>query len=533
MRDSRDGAAGSAVVADPPTTMFGRQVEYRFVVATVFVCALFLDILDTTIVNVAIPTIGRELKSDAVEWVALGYTLSLAVWIPASGWLGDRFGTKRVFMTALVVFITFSAACGAAQNFHQLVTFRVLQGVGGGMLTPVGVAMMFRAFPPAERARAATIVMIPTLTAPALGPVLGGFLTKRYGWEWIFYVNLPVGLIAVVFGFKFLREHTEPSAGRFDVTGFLLSGAGLAAVCYALSEGPRHGWSHVSVWGVGLVGVASFALLVYVETHIDDPMLALRLLGERLFKATNVVMAFGMAGFFGLIFVLPLYLQNLRGLDALESGLITFPQAFGILISSQIAGRLYPRVGPRRLMAFGMFGSAAVMSLFLTFTPDTNFWWIRVLMFARGLTMGFPFVSSQAASYARITPSDNGRASAIFQTQRQTAISVGIALTASVLGIFSPLAGRPPDIGRAMTGYHWTFVVAATTSAISAICALLLVKDADAAGTMRRVSSAGARDFPPGTLERREPAPPHSGTSWVRARVVGRDGGVEGMVRDE
>ncbi len=178
----------------------------------------------------------------------LGYTLSLAVWIPASGWLGERFGTKRVFLTALGLFVLGSALCGAAQSLEQLIAFRILQGVGGGMLTPVGVAMLFRAWPPAERARASTIIMIPTLVAPALGPILGGLLVTNFDWRWIFYVNVPLGLIALAFGLAFLRESKEPSVGGFDVLGFVFSATGLACVVYSLSEGPRSGWVVRSGW---------------------------------------------------------------------------------------------------------------------------------------------------------------------------------------------------------------------------------------------------------------------------------------------
>ena len=173
--------------------LFGRVVAYKYVVATVFVSALFLDLLDITIVNVALRTIGEEFETEAIEWVVLGYTLSLAVWIPASGWMGDRFGTKRIFLASMFLFVGGSMLCGLSQTIGQLIAFRVLQGVGGGMLTPIGVAMLFRAFPPIERARASTIVMIPTLVAPALGPVLGGLLTDTLGWRWIFFVNLPFG----------------------------------------------------------------------------------------------------------------------------------------------------------------------------------------------------------------------------------------------------------------------------------------------------------------------------------------------------
>ena len=467
-----------------PAVLFGRTVAYKYVVAAVFVAALFLDILDTTIVNVALRTIGTELRTEAIEWVVLGYTLSMAVWIPASGWLGDRFGTKRLFITALVLFVGGSALCGVAQSIGQLIGFRVLQGVGGGMLTPVGIAMLFRAFPPIERARAATIVMVPTLAAPALGPVLGGLITDTIGWRWIFFVNVPIGFVALVFGLRYLREHTEPSAGRFDVPGFVLSGFGLAAIIYALNEGPRAGWDDPVVVVLGISGLLAFGLLVWVETHRPEPMLALRLLRDRLFATTNLVMAFGMASFVGLLFVLPLYLQGLRGLGPFESGLVTFPQAIGILISSQVAGRIYGRVGPRRLIVGGMFGAAVSVAAFTQLGLDTDLWVVRTLLFARGLAMGFTFVAVQTASYARIAPSDNGRASAIFSTQRQMSVSIGVALMATVLSGFTPLAAAPADPQRALDGYHWTFVVS-TVLALIATAIATRINDEDAAATMR------------------------------------------------
>jgi EmrB/QacA subfamily drug resistance transporter len=466
-----------------PVTLLGRIVDYKYVVAAVFVAALFLDILDTTIVNVALRTIGNELQTESIEWIVLGYTLSLAVWIPASGWLGDRFGTKRVFLAALVFFVGGSALCGAAQSIGQLVTFRILQGVGGGMLTPIGVAMMFRAFPPIERARAATIVLVPTLVAPALGPVLGGLITDTIGWRWIFFVNVPVGLSALVFGMRYLREHTEPDAGRFDLPGFVLSGFGLAATIYALSEGPRVGWDSPAVIVLGIGGILSFVLLVWVETHKPQPMLALRLLKDRLFATTNLVMAFSMASFIGLLFVLPLYLQGLRGLDPFESGLVTFPQAIGILISSQIAGRIYASVGPRRLVTGGMAWAALSVAAFMTLGLETNLWIIRGLLLARGLGMGFTFVAVQAASYARIAPSDNGRASAIFATQRQMSVSIGVALMATVLSAFTSLTATPSDPQRALEGYRWTFAAATVLAVIGAIVATR-IRDEDAAVSM-------------------------------------------------
>lgn len=462
----------------------GRSLPYKYIVAIVYVTALFLDILDTTIVNVAIPTLGREFHSNNAEWIVLGYTLSLAVWIPTSGWLGDKIGTKKTFMFALVAFTLGSLACAAAQSMEQLIAFRVLQGIGGGMLTPVGVAMLFRAFPPAERAKASTFIMIPTLAAPALGPILGGLLVTHADWRWIFIINLPVGLCGIWIGFHHLREHKEPTAGGFDLPGFVLSGAALALVVYALSEGPRGGWTSAQVLVTGIVGVVCAVAMVRVELRTERPLLDLRLLSNRIFRQCNLMSLFSTMGFLGLLFVMPLYLQLLRGQDALHSGLTTFPQAFGVMISSQVAGRLYAKVGPRRLMGWGLLAASLVIAMFTAIDLHTSLWLIRSMMFLRGLCMGFAFVPMQAASYATIRPQDNGRASSIFSTQRQVGISVGVAILASILASYMPLAVPPTDVDRALTGYRLAFGVAVGLTLLAAFAAFR-VRDEEAAPTMR------------------------------------------------
>ncbi len=465
--------------------VFGREMEYKWVVAIVYVSALFLDILDTTIVNVALFSMGRDLHTDAIEWVVLGYTLSLAVWIPTSGWLGDRFGTKRTFLFALGAFTAGSLACGMAQTIGQLIAFRVLQGVGGGMLTPVGIAMLFRAFPPAERAKASTVVMVPTLVAPAMGPVLGGFITTHFHWRWIFLVNVPIAMVALWFGWRHLREHREPSARGFDVAGFVLSGSALALIVFALSEGPRAGWTSSIVVLSAVGGLMSATLTVIVELRVANPMIDLRLLGNRLFRQCNTVAFFSIASFLGVTFVMPIYLQNLRGMSALNSGLTTFPQAFGVMASSLIAGRLYGSVGPRRLMSGGFFAAAMAITLFIFLTLDTDLWLIRGLMLLRGLCMGFAFVPMQAASYATIPPEQNGRASSLFSVQRQVGVSFGVAVLASILASYGALTpGLGVDqIGHALIGVRWAFGTAVVFALIATVFALF-IRDEDAEATM-------------------------------------------------
>ena len=219
------------------------HINPKVSVSVVFVAAMFMNIMDITIVNVALPSIGRQFHETtaSLDSVAVGYLVSLAVFIPAAGWLGDRFGSKRVLLFAIAVFTGASALCGLAQSLPELVAFRVVQGVGGGMLTPVGMAMLFRTFPPEERVRASSILTVPTALAPAIGPVLGGLLVTDLSWRWVFFVNLPIGIVAFLFGLVFLDEHRQPHPGRFDVPGFVLSGVGFALLMFGISDGPSRG----------------------------------------------------------------------------------------------------------------------------------------------------------------------------------------------------------------------------------------------------------------------------------------------------
>lgn len=467
------------------------RIPYKRVVATIFVIGMFMDIMDTTVINTALPTLAREFGASrtTIEWVSLGYLLSLAVWIPASGWLGDRFGTKRIFLLALGLFTFGSALCGLAQSIEQLVAFRVLQGIGGGMLTPVGTAMLFRAYPPRERAKASTVLIIPAVLAPAVGPIVGGWLVTNASWRWIFTINVPFGILGLVFGAMFLREYTEGAAGRFDAAGFLLSATGLSSALYALTQAPDHGWTSPAVLAPGLIGIALLATLVIVETRIADPMLALGLLRERMFRNANIVLFLTYGSFAGLLFLLPLFLQTLRGLDAFESGLTTFPQAIGVIASSQIVGRLYPRIGPRRLIIGGMTGMTLATFVLVVIDLDTSLWTIRTIMLVRGMFMAFAFVPLQAASYANISPEDTGRASAIFSTQRQVSAALGVAVLATVwisrTDALTAGVTDPADAARqAVAGFHAAYIVGAVMIAAAAISGFL-IRDIDAAASMR------------------------------------------------
>jgi EmrB/QacA subfamily drug resistance transporter len=463
-------------------------MSQRIAVSVVFVMAMFMAIMDSTIVNVAVPTLAREfhVRSTSVDVVVVGFLVSLAVCIPASGWLGDRVGTKRVLLAAVAVFTIASALCGLAQSITQLVVFRILQGAGGGMLTPVGMTMLYRTFPPAERIQASRILTVPTAFAPALGPIVGGALVTSLSWRWVFYVNVPIGIVALCFGAAFLVEQREASPGRFDGLGLTLSGAGFGSLMYAVTEGSSRGWASPTIAGAGAAGVLLLAALVASELAMPEPMVDLRLLTDRLFRTGVLVIFLGAMTFLGVLYIVPLYFQDGLGASPLVSGLSTFPEALGVMLGAQIATRTYSRVGPRRLIVAGLSGIVVVTLLMALVNAGPGaLWTMRGLLFLLGLCMGHVFAPNQAASFATISWTATGRASTLYNALRQLGSAVGVALLSTV----TELAGTVHRTGGAarpnLGAYHLAFVTASGTALLAAAIALT-IRDRDAASTMRR-----------------------------------------------
>ena len=466
-----------------------KRIQYKWLVAIAFVLGQFMEILDTTVINTAIPSLSKEFATTpaTMEWVILGYLLSLAIFIPSSGWIGDKYGTKKTFLFALSVFTLASALCGQANSIDQLIIFRVLQGVGGGMLTPVGMAMLYRAFPPEERARASAVLIIPTVIAPALGPVLGGAIIDHTTWRWIFYINLPIGFIGIAFVALFLKEHREPRVGRFDFAGFVLSGLGLSGVLYALSQAPEHGWLSSTVLLTGLGGLVMLAILIKVETSIAEPMLALRLYKDRIFRNANLTNTLSYGAFIGFYFLLPQFMQTLLGASAMKSGLATFPQAIGVIVMSRFVGRWYHTVGPRRLISFGLLAAGSATIPFAFLNLNSSLVTIGALMFLRGCGMAFAFMPLQAATYANIEAPDTGRASSINSTQRQTSAALGVAILAT---IFISRTNHLLDSGAStdtakLGGFHAGFIASVAIFYLGSVFAFFKIKDSDAARTMQ------------------------------------------------
>ncbi|MEM9610867.1 MAG: DHA2 family efflux MFS transporter permease subunit [Actinomycetota bacterium] len=461
-------------------------LAYKFRVMVVYIAGLVMTIIDGTVVNVALPTLADEfdVPSTDIEWIAIAYLLSLAAVIPVAGWLGDRFGTKRMFVVSLAVFVGASLLCGLAQDLPQLIAFRVIQGVGGGLITPIGSAMLFRAFPLSERSTASVGVLSVAVVAPAVGPVLGGVIVDNISWRWIFLVNIPVGIVALALAIAWLREETQDAPGRFDTAGFVLSAAGVSLLIYALSTGPENGWTSAAVLAPAIVGAVAMVTLVVVELRLDHPMLKLRLFSDRLFRSVNVAASMVYMGFFGLIFVLPLYMQTLRGFSATESGLVQAPQAVAIFIVSNLLGkRLYKAVGPRRLMVVGSACTAAATATFALYDLETSLTTIGATSFVRGACVGMVFVSIQTAVYGTISNEDTGRAASVFNTQRQIAFASGVALAATVIAArVSAVGGDTAPAADRLQAYQWGFLAMGLVI-LPAAFASLWISDEDAAAT--------------------------------------------------
>ena len=466
------------------------RLEHKYIVALISVFGMFMNLLDLTIVNVAVPVLASELDASAqeVQWVVTGYLLAVAVAIPVSGWAGDRFGTKLIFLLALGFFTVGSALCAIAWNIESLILFRVVQGFGGGFLMPVSQTMVFRAFPQQERSTAAGILVVPTTFAPASGPVLGGVILDFLSWPWIFLVNIPVGVLGILLGLWFLREQREDAPGRIDIPGLMLASGGLALFLYGLAEAGERGFGDAVVLGFGGAGLALLAVFVWVELRTEEPLIDVRLFLDRMFALANVTQSVAFMGFAATLFLLPLILQLERGLSPLESGLATFPQAIGVMIGAPILARIYPIVGPRRLVVVGLLAASATTVPLILMDLQTDLWWVRGTMFARGMGFSMMLVPLQTAAFAGISMADTGRATALFNATRQVAQSFGVAIIATVLTSrlihHGGALGPADNVAASVSAFADGFVVTAIFIAAGILFALL-IRDREAAATLR------------------------------------------------
>src|SRR5512135_1346304 len=332
----------------------GLSQKWKVMISVMF--GIFMVILDTTVVNVAFQTIRSEFNASLndSQWIISVYVLSLGISTPLAGYLADRFGMKKVYLTGIAIFAAGSFICGIAPSLPVLIAARTLQGFGGGIALPLGSAMLLRTFPASEQGFALGVFGIVLLVAPALGPILGGFLVDQNLWRLIFFINPPIGLLGFILGSRFLPKFKDDRQPSLDFWGLVTEIIGFGSILYAASSAANKGWSSPDVIIFLVIGVVGLAVFAFIELRVArQPLLDLRLYKNRVFLNASLLGYVSVIALFGAEFLMPLFLQTLRGKSAFETGLILLPMAITAGVSTIISGRLYDRVGPRPLVAFG------------------------------------------------------------------------------------------------------------------------------------------------------------------------------------
>jgi EmrB/QacA subfamily drug resistance transporter len=431
-------------MASATATAPARINAATWAVAGTVVLGSVMSVLDTTIVNVALHDLALEfgVSITTVHWVASGYLLALAIVIPLSGWASQRFGARRVWMTSVGLFLLGSMLAGVSWSIDSLIAFRILQGLGGGMIIPVGMALMTRAAGPGQLGRVLGVVGIAQLLGPVLGPVLGGLLVEHGGWRWIFYVNVPIGLLALA-----LAPHTIPAdrpqpCDRLDLTGFLLLSPGLAAVVYGLAETSSGGLAGATI-GPIVIGLTLVAAFVAHALRAPNPLIHVRLFETRAVAATaGTVFCLGMS-LYGAMYLLPLYYQTARGLTPLDAGLLMAPQGIGAAMMMPFAGRATDRLGPGRVVLVGLLLMLAGTVPFAFAGASTPYPLLAGALVVRGLGLGASLMPAMAGTYGRLADEEVPRATSAVNAIQRTGGSLGVALMAVVLG--DRLQASPAD----------------------------------------------------------------------------------------
>nr|WP_221200332.1 DHA2 family efflux MFS transporter permease subunit [Nocardioides soli] len=454
------------------------------VIAGVVVLGAIMSILDITVVSVALETFKQEFDATAaqVAWTMTGYTLALAAVIPMTGWAADRFGTKRLYLLAIVLFAAGSALCALATSLPMLVAFRVVQGLGGGMLMPLGMTILTRVAGPERVGRVMAIMGIPMLLGPIFGPILGGWLIDIASWHWIFLINLPIGVAAIIYAAKVLpRDHVEPSE-TFDWLGMIMLSPGLALFLFGISTIPETGTFFatkvVVPVVVGIVLIAAFVPWALNRRNIH-PLIDLRLFQNRNMTVAVLAMSLFAISFFGAGLLFPLYFQQVRGEDAMNAGLLLAPQGLGAMITMPIAGMLADKIGPGKIVMTGIVVITIGMGMFSTLTDTTSYAFLLTSLFIMGLGMGGTMMPIMSAALATLREHTIARGSTLMNIVQQVAASIGTAVFTVLLtnGLQDKLTpSTPPDEISSVTAgvYGDVFVVAAVLVALVLVPAFFL-----------------------------------------------------------
>ncbi len=413
--------------------------RYKWFVLANIMLGTFMAVLDATIVNVGLPKIMASfgVGIDKIEWVITAYMLSMAVMLPTSGWLGDKFGYKRLYFLGLFLFTLGSMLCGMSNDENTLIMSRVIQGLGAGTIQPLGMAIITREFPPQQRGMALGFWAISAAASVSFGPLIGGYLVDNFSWQLIFDVNIPFGIAAMVFTVLIQREYFNPKVGKFDLIGFVSVVIFFPLTLYALSEGTAatnsEGWTAPYI--LACFAIAALALTVFLtrELTTDNPLIELKLLGNYNFGMSNLVMMIFSMGMFGSTFLLPLYLQNSMGYTAVQAGSVFLPVGIIQGIMSPIAGKMSDKFNPKVPIILGvaLLGLSFILNSQLTYLSENSF--VMLSLYIRGFAMGIVFTPLSNLSLLTIPREKMAQASGISNTIRQFGGSLGVAMFTTLL----------------------------------------------------------------------------------------------------
>ncbi|HML91841.1 DHA2 family efflux MFS transporter permease subunit [Methyloceanibacter sp.] len=461
----------------------------RYYVTLIVAVALFMETMDSTIIATSLPAIAADLGEDpiALKLALTSYLLSLAVFIPISGWMADRFGARTVFRAAIVVFTLGSAACGFSTSLLDFILFRVVQGMGGAMMVPVGRLVILRSIPKSELISSLAWLTVPALMGPVIGPPLGGFITTMFSWRWIFWINIPVGLLGIYLATRFIENFKEEKVPALDLKGFFLSGIGLAGLAFGFTIVGQPLFPSWFVAGLLTVGAISCVLYVRHALKIPAPLLDLRLLKIPTFFANIAGGFLFRIGVGATPFLLPLYFQLGFGMTPLESGMLTFSIAVGAIVMKTTAAPILRQFGYRPILVWNAIIAGSFIMVCALFTEATPQVVILATLLVGGFFRSLEFTAINTIAYADIDGHEMSKATSFASVSQQISISAGVAVGALVLEM--QRAGREGHEVLA-SDFHAAFLIVGAIAASSALVFMRLPKDAGAS-LSRRAHAVG------------------------------------------
>ena len=441
---------------------------------------LFMIMLDNTIVNVALPTIARDLQIgiSELEWVVNGYALTFAVIMLTGGKLADMLGRRRIFIAGLAIFTLSSLACGLASGPEMLIGARIAQGVGAAFMNPATLSIITATFPPRQRGMAIGIWAGTAGMALAIGPLLGGVITQKIAWSWIFFVNVPVGILAIVVARLAIRESRDTSAEqRLDLPGLVASGIGLFALTYGLIEANTYGWTSTRILALFAVAVVALVVFVVLELRQRIPMLDLSLFKNPTFAGANVTMLLVALAMFGVFFFVSLYMQNILGYSAIQTGATFLPMTILIVLIAPVAGKLTDRIGGRWLMGGGMILLGISLLIFSQLDRGSSFWDIFPGLIVGGVGMAITMTPTTSVAMGSVPVDKAGVGSAVLNSMRQVGGSLGIAILGAIVAASLSLPATDPRAAdQFVRGFQHALLAAAGIAFAGAIVAIATVR---------------------------------------------------------